>query len=110
MNISVSVNGSINDILSLAEQITGRLPEALAGGAEAVADSARGMCPVDTGTLKDSIGVSASESSAEVYAGADYAVYVEFGTYKSPAQPFLVPALSAAEDAVISAISGGLGI
>ena len=110
MNISISVNLNAGDINSLVQKITDRLPQAIMAGAEAVADSARGMCPVDTGTLKGSIDVSGNGNSAEVFAGADYAAYVELGTYKMAAQPFLVPALAAAEGAVISAISGGLGI
>ena len=108
MNISISVNSEARDINSPVRQITDRLPQAIPAGAEAVTDTARGMCPVDTGTLKGSIGASGGGESAEVFAGADYAVHVEFGTYKMAAQPFLVPALSAAD--VISAISGGLGI
>ena len=108
MNISISVNSNTGDISSLVQKITDRLPQAIMAGAEAVADTARGMCPVDTGTLKGSIDVSGNGNSAEVFAEADYAVYVEFGTYKMAAQPFLAPALTSTD--VISAISGGLGI
>lgn len=110
MNISISVSGDTGSITSLAEQIKSRLPSALLAGAEAVAESARGMCPVDTGTLQASISASSSGDSAQVSAGADYGIYVELGTYKMAAQPFLVPALAAAEGEVLAAISGGLGI
>lgn len=110
MNISISVSGGTDSIISAAEKIRETLPAALMAGAEAVADSARSMCPVDTGRLRSSIGVSQSGNGAEVYAGEDYAIYVEFGTYKTAAQPFLMPALSAAEEAVLSAVEGGLSL
>lgn len=60
---------------------------------EAVAEEARAMCPVDTGNLRGSIAVSAGDDGAQISADADYAAYVEFGTWKMAAQPFLVPAL-----------------
>ena len=110
MNISISVDGNINDISEIAEAIKSRLPAALLDGAEAVADTARGMCPVRTGQLRSSISTSSSGESAQVFADADYAIFVELGTYKMAAQPFLVPALSAAESSVSATILGGLGI
>ena len=65
---------------------------------------------VDTGRLRSSIGASQSGDGAVAYAEENYAVYVEFGTYKMAAQPFLMPALSAAEGAVMSAVAGGLSL
>ena len=56
-----------------------------------VAEMARGMCPVYTGYLQSSI----SASGGTITVGADYAQYVEYGTWKSPAQPFLTPAVQA---------------
>lgn len=110
MNINISASGDVGSITALAEQIKSRLPAALLAGAEAAAQSARGMCPVDTGRLQGSISASSSGDSAEVSVGADYGIYVELGTYKMAAQPFLVPALSAAEGEILAAITGGLTI
>lgn len=107
MNVSISVSGS-ESVSAAAERINAALPQALLAGAEAVAECARGMCPVDTGALRSSISVSADGAGAVVSAGEDYAVYVEFGTYKTPAQPFLAPALSAAAGEMTAAILGGL--
>lgn len=78
--------------------------EAVRKAAEAVAEEARRMCPVDTGALRNSIAVSSDGSRAEVIAGKDYAVFVEFGTYKTAAQPFLVPALLVSADAAMDII------
>ena len=50
--------------------------------------------PVDTGTLKRSIGLEITDSgmTAEVMPTADYAPYVELGTRFMDAQPYLGPA------------------
>ena len=47
--------------------------------------------PVDTGTLKKSIGLSIKDkgATAEVEATADYAAYVEWGTRFQPAQLYI---------------------
>ena len=50
--------------------------------------------PVDTGTLKRSIGLEITDSgmTAEVGPTADYSPYVELGTRFMDAQPYLGPA------------------
>lgn len=50
--------------------------------------------PVDTGNLKRSILVDVADDgkSATVTATADYAAYVEYGTRKMSARPFMRPA------------------
>lgn len=51
--------------------------------------------PVDTGLLRNSIqSERLSAMQALVFAGVEYAVFVELGTRYAPAQPFLLPALS----------------
>lgn len=63
--------------------------------ADRIAVTARSLAPVDTGALRGSIeSVSVERGySADVIAGAEYAAYVEYGTYKMAAQPFLTPAV-----------------
>ena len=58
-----------------------------------VEGEAKRLCPVDTGNLRASI-TPVIESWAEGYVGTNtnYAPYVEYGTRKMPAQPFLEPA------------------
>jgi len=53
---------------------------------------ARQLVPYRTGELHDSIGGRVTGSSIEVFATADHARFVEEGTSKSPAQPFMGPA------------------
>lgn len=52
--------------------------------------------PVDTGTLKRSIGleITASGMTAEVEPKAEYGPYVELGTRFMKAQPYLKPAFN----------------
>lgn len=57
-------------------------------------EKAQRNCPVDTGTLKRSIGLEITDggNTAEVEPGANYGGYVELGTRKMQAQPYLKPA------------------
>lgn len=56
------------------------------------------LCPVDTGELISSIDGFTDREGVEVYADADYAQYVEYGTSKMEAQPYFRPAIAAAFD------------
>lgn len=106
MKISVSGNA-----LGMLSGISSDLSGAMAQAAELVTESAKGACPVDTGALQSSITSSSSASSASVSAGTSYAAFVEFGTCKMAAQPYLVPSLLNNRDAIIglikSAVLGG---
>lgn len=55
---------------------------------------AANLCPVDTGRLRNSIihAVDTGEKAAYIGAYVEYAPYVELGTSKMRAQPFLRPA------------------
>lgn len=70
---------------------------------------AQDMCPVDTGDLKGSIAVSGDGLSGQVSAGSAHAGFVELGTAKMAAQPFLYPAFSAVKGTVAAKIAAHLG-
>lgn len=53
---------------------------------------AKKKCPVDTGNLRNSITHVYDEDSAYIGTNVEYAPYVEFGTSRMKAQPFLRPA------------------
>lgn len=67
---------------------------------EAIAVQAEGyavaLCPVDTSRLKNSISHAVEVADERAYIGTnvEYAPYVEFGTSKMAAQPFLKPAIA----------------
>lgn len=68
-----------------------------------VVQTARQLAPVDTGRLRDSIGLeggggearASSLASVSVVARAPYAGFVEFGTSRMGPQPFMRPAVRA---------------
>lgn len=53
---------------------------------------AKTVVPVDTGFLKSTLGVEESGKIVKIVAMAGYASFVELGTYKMGAQPYLRPA------------------
>lgn len=57
------------------------------------------MVPVDTGFLKSTLKSFGSGMTIEAEATADYAQYVEYGTWCCPAQPYFNPAVDSANDA-----------
>lgn len=65
-----------------------------------VQNAARSFCPVDTGRLRSSIqyvpGRDALGPFFDVGTNVEYAPFVEYGTSRTRAQPFLRPALAQA--------------
>jgi len=76
----------------------------LAEGALVIATQAENNCPVDTGFLRSTVFVREAGDDVEIGFEAPYASYVEFGTYKMAAQPYLRPAFDEAELQALSAI------
>ena len=53
---------------------------------------AKALCPVDTGRLRNSISHAVEGDSAYIGTNVEYAPYVEMGTVRTRAQPYLKPA------------------
>ncbi len=71
--------------------------------------AAKRRAPVDTGALRSSIQSRfPTKLTGEVTVGVNYAIYVEYGTYKMRAQPFLAPALREVESAFQRAVGAAL--
>lgn len=63
-----------------------------------VAEKARGRAPVRTGRLRESIFArQTGKGTLSVVAGAPYASFVEYGTRRMKARPFLRPAMAEVE-------------
>ncbi len=63
----------------------------------AIEGQAKVLCPVDTGALRASISVTETgEMSAEVGPHMEYGLWVEVGTTRMAAQPYLTPAAEGA--------------
>jgi HK97 gp10 family phage protein len=97
MGLEINVHVDMSGI----ELIEGNIDDAMAfvidGGTRQTQTHARRRAPVDTGHLKSSIRRKAAGSSGTVEAMAEYSIYVELGTYKMGAQPYLVPGLEAVQ-------------
>lgn len=53
---------------------------------------AKDLCPVDTGNLRNSITHTSDAAAAYIGTNVFYGKYVELGTRKMAAQPYLLPA------------------
>lgn len=83
----------------LFDSPAGPIGKAIVGATVRIERRAKQLCPVDTGRLRSSI-THALDRDARGLVGVvgtdvDYAAYVELGTSKAGAQPFLRPALAA---------------
>lgn len=89
-----------SEIYTLASDLRGSATKAkkTAGAAvqKTAADigaDAKSLAPVDTGNLKSSIGVGkVGPLESVVGPTANYGIYLELGTSRMPAQPFMGPA------------------
>lgn len=93
----VTYTSRIDAILDRVER---EAPEAVADTTRQIAAAARASVAVDKTILKRNIRVTGQGLSQAVEAGRAkgrgfYAHMVEFGTVRTPAQPFLVPAAEA---------------
>lgn len=102
--MSVVVHWQGNKILRAIDATNEKLVKKIAAS---ISRKAKQKCPVKTGTLKRSIRpvVNLEKGKAEIVAGGEagvmpgvgspveYAVYVELGTSKQAAQPYLRPAV-----------------
>lgn len=92
MDIKVNITSN----RELVEQASN---EAIARALEAIGLQCEGyakmLCPVDTGNLRNSITHTVDTKEQVTYIGTnvEYAAYVEFGTSKMRAQPYLQPAV-----------------
>lgn len=91
------------------------VPKAAAVVAKTASDveaAAKTFAPVDTGYLRSSIqSQSTGQLSAVINAGADYAIYQEFGTHtddgnlKMAAHPFMTPAVEQVRPSFVAAMA-----
>ena len=83
-------------ITSNADLFRNALPEQIAQALEAIGLTAEAhakeLCPVDTGRLRNSISHARDDISAYIGTNVEYAPYVELGTSRQKAQPYLRPA------------------
>lgn len=112
MAISVTIDNTL--LMKALKQLPKNIQKnvmvgATRAGATALVDEAKANVPVDTGDLKKSIGINRVKAPANsvIFAvsprrgkglGGWYAHFVEFGTSKQSAQPFMRPAYENSAD------------
>jgi HK97 gp10 family phage protein len=87
-----------NIIPEVIAEVEAKAQVTVAKVAHDIAEDAKSRAPVRTGYLRDSIVVDGEGKAGFVTAGAEYAGFVEYGTYKMAARPFMTPAVEAHKD------------
>lgn len=99
-----------NRLPELQGQLRQRASVAIRKAAHDVEARAKDIVPVDTGNLKNSIQTAMeSDLTAIVGTHVEYAPYVEYGTRKMAARPYLGPAAEAVRPSLESAMKELLG-
>lgn len=106
MSISVSVDTT--KINALLATIPGNKDKAVTSAAYYILGEARKLAPYRTGHLKNNSEVEGDGGNSLIKFNAEYAAYVELGTRKMAAQPFLTPAVSRGEKRLIELLKEGL--
>lgn len=70
-----------------------------------IMDTTTGLCPVDTGALRDSIDTNINGTTLTAIAGEDYASFVDGGTRFMDAQPFFEEPIMEMEDEFVQDLS-----
>ena len=109
--MSVSWDGSglyalAADLGKASAQVTQRASQAVRKAAMDVEAAAKRGAPVDTGALRNSISTDTpTVLSAEIGPTVNYGLYVEMGTSRMAAQPYMGPALAQIEPGFTAAIA-----
>lgn len=84
-----------NALPALIANLGARVESVVAKAATDIEAMAKSLAPVDTGTLRNSIQANKTGPGAWlVTVGVDYGLYVEWGTARMAAQPYLGPAVA----------------
>lgn len=95
------------------DAVKGGLKSAFARALERIGLQAEGyakdLCPVDTGNLRNSITHTSDGKAAYIGTNVEYGKYVELGTVKMAAQPYLRPAAADHVDTYRNIVKDELG-
>ena len=91
MGVDIHVTDNADKAL---EELQRKIEMALIAIGAAAEGHAKDYCPVDTGRLRNSISNTHDEDSAYIGTNVEYAAYVELGTSRRVAKPYLKPAVT----------------
>jgi HK97 gp10 family phage protein len=110
MPIQINITAETAALQSKAAALSGLSDAAGELAAVAVAERAAELAPVDTGELRGSISHQKLGDGWAVVASAPHAAYVEYGTSKMEAQPYLRPAAQGVDgDSIAQAALARIG-
>ena len=104
-SVSVRIVFNLNYLPAVPGKVTKAVGEAFGELAPQLLTEMQGRTPVDTGELRGSETATAGGLQLTLTAGTDHAGFVEFGTRKMAAQPFMRPTVEGAAGKVGSAIA-----
>lgn len=98
--ISLDASGFMRDLAAHLKKLEIDTEDQLVKVGLQVQSKARSLCPVDTGRLRSSIIMTKGRDGqgfyVEIGTNVSYAAFVEFGTSRAAAQPYLLPAVALA--------------
>jgi len=102
MSLSSSINAAIASSIpgameELGEHLVDHIKETLSGHSPSEPGDPPGL---DTGNLRAGISYSVNGTELTITSSAHYSDYLEYGTSKMSARPFLAPAMSYAEQII----------
>ena len=109
MGVTINVENNANLVLTELEH---EMEKALVKCGLQAQTFAKSLCPVDTGNLRNSISYIVEGDTVYIGTNTEYAPYVELGTYKMAARPYLEPAISGhigTYESIIKSELGGAG-
>lgn len=114
MKIDVQMQGVAEAMKKIKDYEVEKLDEVkeiVAASAVTIESNAIARTPVDTGNLKGSINTRIYDDglSASIGTPIEYAPYVEYGTRRAKAQPFLFPSFEAEIPRYLADIKKALG-
>lgn len=103
--MSITVTIEFDKFPEIAAQLPEKTKAVVKKAAFDVEGQAKNRAPVDTGALKSSIDTEIRDGGllAIVAPHTDYALFVELGTRRMSAQPYMLPAADAVRPAFIAA-------
>ena len=93
MKVNVTMNITFNRLPELVARVEDKAAAVVAQATWETALEVVRNCPVDTGYLANSIRAKTHGASGVVISSAEYWAYVEYGTCKMAAIPYVTPAV-----------------
>lgn len=108
MRIDFDTAGFERGLDNVLRNVEANMERVIQGTLDVAETRAKALAPVDTGKLRNLITSERQGTVGVLTSQAEYSVYVEYGTSKTRAQPFMNPAFIEACEWLKSEIERGL--